>query len=148
MPGFGNTGMPRMCARRSTLSASRVVGSGMNGRLRAARGGGNRRSPGGLGPGPRAGHVRGMSRAAIAVPLGLLGFLLYVGAAVALADHVLTLHWTVQVLYFILAGVAWAWPAQRLMYWAARRDRKSTRLNSSHANISYAVFCLKKKKRQ
>src|SRR3712207_7758202 len=31
-------------------------------------------------------------------------------------------------------------PARRL------RDRKSTRLNSSHANISYAVFCLKKKK--
>src|SRR3712207_7677853 len=29
----------------------------------------------------------------------------------------------------------------------AVRDRKSTRLNSSHANISYAVFCLKKKKR-
>src|SRR3712207_8331544 len=27
-------------------------------------------------------------------------------------------------------------------------DRKSTRLNSSHANISYAVFCLKKKKRK
>src|SRR5438445_5188487 len=27
-------------------------------------------------------------------------------------------------------------------------DRKSTRLNSSHANISYAVFCLKKKKQQ
>src|SRR3712207_7008058 len=33
----------------------------------------------------------------------------------------------------------WAW----LM--AAVADRKSTRLNSSHANISYAVFCLKKK---
>src|SRR3712207_7433410 len=29
---------------------------------------------------------------------------------------------------------------------AAERDRKSTRLNSSHANISHAVFCLKKKK--
>src|SRR3712207_9022729 len=28
------------------------------------------------------------------------------------------------------------------------RDRKSTRLNSSHANISYAVFCLKKKKQR
>src|SRR3712207_7123284 len=27
----------------------------------------------------------------------------------------------------------------------AKKDRKSTRLNSSHANISYAVFCLKKK---
>src|SRR3712207_8212764 len=30
---------------------------------------------------------------------------------------------------------------------APGRDRKSTRLNSSHANISYAVFCLKKKKK-
>src|SRR3712207_5894379 len=29
---------------------------------------------------------------------------------------------------------------------AIKKDRKSTRLNSSHANISYAVFCLKKKK--
>src|SRR3712207_7229783 len=29
---------------------------------------------------------------------------------------------------------------------AKEQDRKSTRLNSSHANISYAVFCLKKKK--
>src|SRR5258707_9707778 len=28
------------------------------------------------------------------------------------------------------------------------RDRKSTRLNSSHANISYAVFCLKKKNKE
>src|SRR3712207_8129347 len=37
---------------------------------------------------------------------------------------------------------------QRMVRQAAigGRDRKSTRLNSSHANISYAVFCLKKKK--
>src|SRR3712207_7943126 len=34
----------------------------------------------------------------------------------------------------------------RLGYIADEKDRKSTRLNSSHANISYAVFCLKKKK--
>src|SRR3712207_7411551 len=32
--------------------------------------------------------------------------------------------------------------------WRTAADRKSTRLNSSHANISYAVFCLKKKKTQ
>src|SRR2546427_1021887 len=31
---------------------------------------------------------------------------------------------------------------------AAERDRKSTRLNSSHSQISYAVFCLKKKKKE
>src|SRR3712207_8402965 len=30
-------------------------------------------------------------------------------------------------------------------YYVLIKDRKSTRLNSSHANISYAVFCLKKK---
>src|SRR3712207_7495091 len=32
-------------------------------------------------------------------------------------------------------------------FWSNAADRKSTRLNSSHANISYAVFCLKKKKK-
>src|SRR2546430_17714728 len=34
---------------------------------------------------------------------------------------------------------------ERLGDAAAQRDRKSTRLNSSHSQISYAVFCLKKK---
>src|SRR3712207_7413100 len=35
---------------------------------------------------------------------------------------------------------------EQLLHDAPPADRKSTRLNSSHANISYAVFCLKKKK--
>src|SRR3712207_7116451 len=35
---------------------------------------------------------------------------------------------------------------QRMEQVQQAQDRKSTRLNSSHANISYAVFCLKKKK--
>src|SRR3712207_8600102 len=47
-------------------------------------------------------------------------------------------HWACAVALALL-------PAARLAG-AYRRDRKSTRLNSSHANISYAVFCLKKKK--
>src|SRR2546422_7364252 len=38
-------------------------------------------------------------------------------------------------------------PGSRRNY-PARRDRKSTRLNSSHGYISYAVFCLKKKKKK
>src|SRR3712207_8937939 len=44
-------------------------------------------------------------------------------------------------------AMAEAWARARFgdEVWIA--DRKSTRLNSSHANISYAVFCLKKKKR-
>src|SRR5690606_40299675 len=47
----------------------------------------------------------------------------------------------------------WAQKGQRVYFlrngcagYLANRDRKSTRLNSSHVKISYAVFCLKKKK--
>jgi hypothetical protein len=61
-----------------------------------------------------------MSRSLIALLGGVLGFVLYVMAVVALADHVLPLHWLVQVLYFAVVGVLWAWPAKALMFWAAR----------------------------
>ncbi|RAI60566.1 DUF2842 domain-containing protein [Roseicella frigidaeris] len=60
-----------------------------------------------------------MSRIAIAVPLGLLGFLLYVGLAVTLADALAGTHWALQALYFLLAGTLWALPARWLMFWAA-----------------------------
>src|SRR5438874_9618329 len=50
---------------------------------------------------------------------------------------------------------ALAWRFERVERWhhtvvhlANRPDRKSTRLNSSHVEISYAVFCLKKKKKK
>src|SRR3712207_7969350 len=46
-------------------------------------------------------------------------------------------------------AVQWAAVVRRTPKWKVVEecgDRKSTRLNSSHANISYAVFCLKKKK--
>src|SRR5258707_4227295 len=40
------------------------------------------------------------------------------------------------------------WPSRLILDQICHgRDRKSTRLNSSHANISYAVFCLKKKRK-
>src|SRR6266481_8838640 len=39
----------------------------------------------------------------------------------------------------------WSWSLRPGASSRARRDRKSTRLNSSHSSISYAVFCLKKK---
>src|SRR3712207_7797894 len=49
--------------------------------------------------------------------------------------------------YDYASHVVWQWFAPNLWrrFTIARQDRKSTRLNSSHANISYAVFCLKKK---
>src|SRR3712207_8943967 len=45
----------------------------------------------------------------------------------------------------VLHALALQHPAEQ-PFAVPRLDRKSTRLNSSHANISYAVFCLKKKK--
>src|SRR3712207_7436732 len=57
--------------------------------------------------------------------------------------------WTVIALAFALVYWVWRGPDHASEYLTGfvleRRDRKSTRLNSSHANISYAVFCLKKK---
>src|SRR2546421_8867556 len=45
------------------------------------------------------------------------------------------------------AGGAFPLPAAAVSLGRTRPDRKSTRLNSSHDQISYAVFCLKKKKK-
>src|SRR5439155_20785201 len=39
------------------------------------------------------------------------------------------------------------WPLRQVLPLLGTQDRKSTRLNSSHVAISYAVFCLKKKKK-
>src|SRR5690625_5184378 len=49
---------------------------------------------------------------------------------------------------FITSGPVFAmvWEGEDVIK-TARKDRKSTRLNSSHVAISYAVFCLKKKKK-
>src|SRR3712207_9007807 len=63
--------------------------------------------------------------------LGVLGLGLLITAVAATKSDALSI--TMLILGAILSIAA------------ATLDRKSTRLNSSHANISYAVFCLKKK---
>src|SRR5256885_7242464 len=53
-----------------------------------------------------------------------------------------------QVVQIFTREAAETWGEQSFSYVSGReRDRKSTRLNSSHLVISYAVFCLKKKRR-
>src|SRR3712207_9484655 len=82
--------------------------------------------------------------------------------------YTLSLHDALPISFLVLAGDLKRRVEQRLLHFGDRRqrhfdrkhvvehmvvahigvgeqDRKSTRLNSSHANISYAVFCLKKK---
>jgi len=65
-------------------------------------------------------HTGAMPRTAIAALVFLIGFTTYVAVVVTLADHVFALNWSVQAAYFIVAGVAWAWPARALMFWAAQ----------------------------
>jgi hypothetical protein len=69
--------------------------------------------------------MRRMSRIAIASLAGVAGFLAYVWIVVILADHVLPLHWLVELVYFIAAGILWVWPAKWLMVWAARGPRRA-----------------------
>src|SRR2546426_1753831 len=59
--------------------------------------------------------------------------------------HAVALKWSMPHIYGVEPGEIY-WAASDLG-WAVG-DRKSTRLNSSHLVISYAVFCLKKKKKQ
>ena len=61
-----------------------------------------------------------MSKPMLAGMIGVLGFLLYVAAVIMLADHVLGTHWTVEFVYFALAGIVWVWPAKALIIWGAR----------------------------
>src|SRR2546422_4698892 len=65
--------------------------------------------------------------------------------------HVFASPWVLHFIRFIsvapISALLSAHSRQR-QYKPAPRDRKSTRLNSSHGYISYAVFCLKKKKKK
>src|SRR5437762_7774750 len=87
-------------------------------------------------PGPPAAHRR--RRAAS------LGFVFYIAASSA-AIYPLSLHDALPISYerrFLFVGTD---EYQRVLRAGMFLDRKSTRLNSSHRCISYAVFCLKKK---
>src|SRR5437763_12929462 len=53
----------------------------------------------------------------------------------------------IRIFTFNFAPKGWAWCDGQLLP-LSQKDRKSTRLNSSHRCISYAVFCLKKKKKK
>src|SRR3712207_7688397 len=63
----------------------------------------------------------------------------------AVQEHAQHAHVGVGPLLLCHVRAVGAYPADVTHVGAPYADRKSTRLNSSHANISYAVFCLKKK---
>ncbi|MEY3729253.1 MAG: hypothetical protein RLZZ57_9 [Pseudomonadota bacterium] len=65
-------------------------------------------------------YLGAMSKSMLASIIGIIGFLLYVAGVILLADHVLGTHWTLEFVYFALAGIAWVLPARALIIWAAR----------------------------
>src|SRR5258707_2094143 len=80
--------------------------------------------------------------------LGYDSFFFFFNDTATTEIYTLSLHDALPIYFRVVLGVKFdSLPtepsAQTVMI--AKRDRKSTRLNSSHANISYAVFCLKKK---
>ncbi|MDB5368498.1 MAG: hypothetical protein JWP20_56 [Roseomonas sp.] len=64
-----------------------------------------------------------MSRTPLALLIGFIGLLLYLGAVLWLGDYVQQLHWAVQVPFYVAAGIAWAFPTRALILWAARVRR-------------------------
>jgi len=72
-----------------------------------------------LARGPRLGYVAVMSRGPIATVAALLFVLVYVTVAITLPDLVPRLHWSLEALYWLVAGIVWVFPVKWLMYWAA-----------------------------
>src|SRR3712207_6943966 len=74
----------------------------------------------------------------------ILRGMLSISAATVLSRATGYLRWSVQAAVLGTGVVANAYAVSYILPGLIYEDRKSTRLNSSHANISYAVFCLKK----
>src|SRR5699024_11354534 len=80
----------------------------------------------------------GFGRALASAPGAVLA-----SALTSIASFILPAIAAVATLVLVRLDIAGLVPS-----WGSEQDRKSTRLNSSHVSISYAVFCLKKKKNQ
>src|SRR2546430_8604221 len=102
----------------------------------------------------REGELRELTQRACAQLRGRVAVIAGAGTS-STADTVERVGWlsALPIDGLLLVTPAYNRPTQEGLYLhfaaaaaAARKDRKSTRLNSSHSQISYAVFCLKKKK--
>jgi len=67
------------------------------------------------------GYAACMSRPAIATIAGVLFIIAYVVAAITLPDLVPRLHWTLEALYWCVAGIVWVFPIRWLMLWSVHK---------------------------
>lgn len=61
-----------------------------------------------------------MSRSTSAFLIGTVGFVAYILVVVALGDFLVTAHWALQLVYYVVAGIIWVFPARRLIIWGAQ----------------------------
>src|SRR5690606_38634006 len=102
--------------------------------------------------------IDGLAAGSSAIIVSTLGIFAWVSGNIIFSDYlnIMYIPQTGEMTIFITAfvggliGFLWynTYPAQVFMGDTGSLDRKSTRLNSSHVKISYAVFCLKKKTTQ
>lgn len=62
-----------------------------------------------------------MPRIPIAVTGGIAFFFAYIALAMIIADQVLTWHWSLQIVYFAVAGAAWVPVIRWIMLWSVRK---------------------------
>src|SRR5437773_9421763 len=94
------------------------------------------------------GEIRDAETASIAVQAGLTGHLVLSTIHCGVSAGAFTRLINMEIEPFMLASSILGVMGLRLVRQNCPKDRKSTRLNSSHITISYAVFCLKKKKKK
>jgi hypothetical protein len=64
-----------------------------------------------------------MSRTSLALLVGSLGLLLYLGLVLWAGDWVQQQHWALQALFYVLAGFVWVFPVRSLIIWAVAARR-------------------------
>ena len=62
-----------------------------------------------------------MSRSSIATVAGVLFIFAYIAAAITIPDLTGRMHWTIEAVYWLLAGVVWVLPIRWLMLWAVHK---------------------------
>lgn len=66
-----------------------------------------------------------MRRGPVALIAGLVGFFAYLLIVLELAAWLAGSHWAIELLFFAAAGIVWAFPAARLIRWAAAGRARS-----------------------
>ena len=62
-----------------------------------------------------------MSRPTLATIAGILFILVYIVAAITLPDFAPPLHWTIEAIYWGVAGIIWVFPVRWLMLWSVHK---------------------------